>query len=143
VTLSTILSRCGRVVALALLAGLGFGCSGGSLVSTAVPSTGPPSTSLSPEAPLSRLGPSRTTGTAPRFEVVCPGPTSTTASLAVPAVVGLDLEDAVDHVVCLGLRVELDPSNASKAGLVIGQTPPAGVEVPVGGTVLLRVHAPG
>jgi beta-lactam-binding protein with PASTA domain len=57
--------------------------------------------------------------------------------------VGLDLEDAVDRVACLGLRVMLDPSDASKAGLVIGQTPPAGAEVPVAGTVLLRVHAPG
>jgi len=130
-------------MALALLTGLGLGCSGGSLVTSTPPSTGPPSTSLSPEAPLSRLGPTRTTGTAPSFAVLCPGPTSTTPYLAVPAVVGLDLEDAVDHVVCLGLRVELDPSDASKAGLVTGQTPLAGAEVPVGGTVLLRVHAPG
>ncbi len=141
--MSTILSRSGRAVALGLLGVLGTACSGGRLVTSTRSSTGAPSTSLSPEVPLSRLGPSRTTGTAPSFAVLCPGPTSTTPYLAVPAVVGLDLEDAVDHVVCLGLRVELDPSDASKAGLVTGQTPRPGAEVPVGGTVLLRVHAPG
>jgi len=130
-------------VTLALLGGLGFGCSGGSLVTTATRSTGPPSAPLSPEVPLSRLGPSRTTASAPSFAVVCPGPTTTTPYVAVPAVVGIDLEDAVDHLVCLGLRVELDPTDASKAALVIGQTSPPGGEVPAGGTVLLRVHQPG
>jgi beta-lactam-binding protein with PASTA domain len=61
--------------------------------------------------------------------------------VSVPAVVGLDLQDAVDHTVCAGLRVGLHPQDPSAVGIVLAQVPAAGAEVPSGTTVALSVRS--
>ena len=87
------------------------------------------------ETPLTRVGPS--------FAVLCAGPIPTIAPgmVSVPGVVGIDLQDAVDHTVCAGLRVQLHPQNPSSVGIVTGQAPAAGDEVPSGTTVTLSVRS--
>jgi len=68
-------------------------------------------------------------------------PTSTTVSLAVPDLVGLDLVEALARAQSLGFSIEFAYSNVSKAksGTVIAQKPAAGAEVTRGAPLSLVV----
>ena len=124
--------RAGLIGVTALILGA---CSAGT-TPTSAPTTGSALVGGPPEAPLTALP------QAPSFTVLCaaPYPTTAPATVSVPVLVGIDVQDAVDHAACAGLRVQLQPPTARKFAIVIAQAPAAGAEVPVGTTVAITVH---
>ncbi|HEY6319319.1 MAG TPA: PASTA domain-containing protein [Acidimicrobiia bacterium] len=109
---------------------------GSATTPSSAPTTGLGPVGGPPEAPLTALA------QAPSFAVLCsaPYPTTATAMVSVPGLVGIDVQDAVDHAACAGLRVGLQPPTAQKFAMVIAQAPAAGAEVPVGTTVTITTH---
>jgi len=130
------LVRGGRRAGLIGVTALVVSACGSGMTSTSAPTTAPGPVGGAPEAPLTALP------QAPSFTVLCtaPYPTTATAMVSVPVLVGIDVQDAVDHATCAGLRVQLQPPTAPKFAMVIAQAPAAGAEVPAGTTVAITVH---
>ena len=74
-----------------------------------------------------------------RDDPVAGRPPSTAATASVAAVIGLNRQDAGEHLVCAGYLVKLVPHDASATRVVVAPTPPAGTVVPAGPTVSVTV----